>query len=173
MFAKIKARLSSMSTIKSLCLQAEQHALRDQQPQPGAEHFLLAALDLPDDTARQSFAAIGADAATLRSAITQQYDDALQSLGIDPEVARADDLVEQPLPLRGGLYDASASGKQVMQNLAENRHQHYPLLGAHIVAVVAAMKHGVAARALRAMGIDADRLRSAAQGIVNAVGARQ
>jgi Clp amino terminal domain, pathogenicity island component len=55
MFARIKARLSSMSTLKSLCLRAEQHALRDQQRQPGAEHFLLAALDLPDGTARQAF----------------------------------------------------------------------------------------------------------------------
>jgi ATP-dependent Clp protease ATP-binding subunit ClpA len=171
-FANIKSRLNSVSTIKALCLQAEQHALRDQQRQPGAEHFLLAALDLPDDPAKHAFAAIGADAATLRSAITKQYDEALQSLGIDAKVAAANALPEPPLPLQRGLYDASASGKQVMQSLAESRQAHHPLVGAHVVAVVAGMRHGVAARALRAMDIDADQLRSAAEKIVNGMGAR-
>jgi ATP-dependent Clp protease ATP-binding subunit ClpA len=172
-FAKIKSRLSSMSTIKALCLQAEQYALRDQQRQPGAEHFLLAALDLPDDTAKQAFAAIGADAATLRSAITRQYEAALRSVGVDPQVTGANDLVEQPLQPQDGLYDASASGKEVMQSLAENRQAHHPILSAHVVAVVATMKHGVAARALRTMGIDADQLRSAAEKVVNGMGEQQ
>ena len=165
MFAKIKSRLSSMSTIKSLCLHAERHALSDQQRQPGAEHFLLAALDLPDQTARQAFESVGADAATLRSAISRQYDDALQSLGIDPEVAGMNDPVAEPLATHRGLYDASASGKQIMRSLAESRQTHDPLLGAHVVAAVATMRHGVTARALRAMGIDAERLKSAAEEI--------
>ena len=152
-----------MSAIKSLCIQAEQHALRDQQREPGAEHFLLAALDLPDDTARQAFESIGADAASFRSAIARQYDDALQSLGIDPQVGSVTDQTEDALPARRGFYDASESGKEVMQRLAETRRSHHPLLGAHVVAVVAAMKHGVATRALRAMGVDADQLKSAAE----------
>lgn len=60
-----------------------------------------------------------------------------------------------------------------MQSLAENRQAHHPLLSAHVVAVVATMKHGVAARALRTMGIDADQLRSAAEKIVNGMGEQQ
>ena len=36
-----------------------------------------------------------------------------------------------------------------MKELAANRNDHRPLLGAHVVAIVAAMEQGVAARALR------------------------
>ena len=62
MFGRIKARFESMGTIKALNEAAERFALEDQQREPGAEHFLLAALALPDSTARLAFEAIGADA---------------------------------------------------------------------------------------------------------------
>lgn len=55
-----------------------------------------------------------------------------------------------------------------MQALTAGRAERGPLLGAHVVAVVAGMAHGVAARALRAMGIDHAALRSAAQEIAGA-----
>ena len=164
MLAKIKAKLRSVDTINSLCIGAEQHALRDQQREPGAEHYLLAALDLPDGTAGRAFESIGADPASLRAAIARQYQDALLALGIDPQLATLADEAA-PLPAKSGLYEASASGKELMLGLADKRRTHNPLVGAHVVAVVATMKHGVAARALRAMGIDADRLRSAAEEI--------
>jgi ATP-dependent Clp protease ATP-binding subunit ClpA len=164
MFANLKSKLRSVGTIKSLCVSAEQHALRDQQREPGAEHFLLAALDLPDGTAREAFESIGADAESLRGAIAHQYDDALVSVAIDPQVGGLND-VPEPLPTQRRVYEASASGKHVMQSLADSRQTHNPLSGAHIVAVVAAMKYGVAARALRVMSVDADRLRAAADEI--------
>jgi hypothetical protein len=168
MFARIKARLNNVKTLKSLCLQAEQHALRDQQRQPGAEHFLLAALDLPDGTAKQVFESIGADASMLAPAIARQYDDALRSIGIDPGVAGMNG-AREPLEVQRGIYDASASGQQVLRSLADERQTHDPLLGAHVVAVVAGMKHGVAARSLRAMGIDAGQLKSTAEHIATGV----
>lgn len=50
-----------------------------------------------------------------------------------------------------------------MQALAADRQSHRPLVGAHVVALVAAMEHGVAVRALREMEIDRDQLRAAAE----------
>jgi len=160
MFSQIKSRLNNMNTIKTLCLQAEQHALAGQQRAPGAEHFLLAALDLADDTARQAFERIGADPSILRQAIERQYGEALRSIGLDSKVTEPD--ADEALPGKLSLYDAAPSGKEVMQALAKNRHEHGPLLGAHVVAVVAGMQHGVASRALRVMGIDANALKSSA-----------
>lgn len=165
MFTKMKQRLRSMETIQSLCTLAEQHALRDQQRQPGAEHFLLAACDLPDGTAQAAFESIGADPFALRAAIDRQYEDALRSIGIDPRGEQLRDSEQPPLPAPAGLYDASASGKQLMQALASERLTHAPLLGAHVVMAVADMEHGVAARALRALGIDRRALKSAADAI--------
>ena len=52
-----------------------------------------------------------------------------------------------------------------MKALASNRRDHGPLLGAHVVAAVADMPHGVSARALRTMGVDRNRLRTEAEAL--------
>lgn len=57
-----------------------------------------------------------------------------------------------------------------MQELAATRKDHAPLLGAHVVGIVAAMSQGVAPRALRALGVDPATLKSAADAIVAAIG---
>lgn len=165
MFNRIKARFESMGTIRTLCEQAEQHARRDQQREPGAEHFVLAALDLPDGTARRAFEAIGADAAGFRPAIERQYGEALRLVGLDPAVSpHAAEL--EPLPSQRAVFDAAPSGQAVMQRLAEGRKEHNPLVGAHVVSIVAGMPHGVAARALRIMGVDTKTLQDAADRII-------
>lgn len=162
MFSSIKARFESMGTIKALCERAEQHSRQEGQAGPGAEHFLLAAFDLPDGTAQRAFEAIGADPSAFRTAIERQYAEGLTLVGLDP--AFAGGFPENAPPARK-LYEAAPSGQEILQKLAEGREVHRPLLGAHVVAVVAGMPHGVAARALRVMGIDAEALGAAANRI--------
>src|SRR3989344_4842472 len=71
-------------------------------------------------------------------------------------------------PPAPGLYRAQPSGQEVVQTLARYRKSRGgPLLSAHVVAAVATMPHGVAARTLRAMGVDADQLVAAAQAQVS------
>ncbi len=165
MFRRIKARLTDMKTISALCLQAEKHALDDHQSEPGAEHFLLSAFDLPDGTAQQVFDQIGARQTAIKPAIKQQYADALRSIGLAPGAIWADGGDTAVRPAQQHLYNASASGQEVLQVLAANRQEHAPLLGAHVIFVIADMRHGVAARALRAMGVDPDLLKSTAEHI--------
>ncbi len=165
MFSRIKARFNDIGTIGTLCTAAERHALREEQREPGAEHFLLAALDLPDGTARRSFEEVGADPAALKDAIARQYGDALAAIGLDVGAPSAASAGAEPLAARPGVFNASASGQEVMQALAASRSQHAPLLGAHVVAIVAGMPHGTAVRALRAMGVDPGQLRSAAEAV--------
>jgi ATP-dependent Clp protease ATP-binding subunit ClpA len=165
MLRGIKMRLANMGMIKTLCENAERHALIDQQHEPGAEHFLLAALDLHDGTARLAFEEAGANAAAFRDAISSQFSQALTSIGLTSQAAPSDAPFQEPLRPRLGLYNATASGKEVLQTLAAKRRDHHPLLGAHVVAAVAALEHGIAARALRAMGVDREVLRAAAERI--------
>jgi ATP-dependent Clp protease ATP-binding subunit ClpA len=161
MFRQLKRRFLSMRTLSQLCTQAEVHARASGQAAPGAEHFLLAAIDLPDGSARRAFESIGADPAAVRSAIEQQYRNALQGLGLDNAALPQAAALEPHAP---GLYRAQPSGQELVQALARTRKdQGGPLLGAHVVLAVAAMSQGVAARTLRAMGIDAARLAAAAQ----------
>jgi ATP-dependent Clp protease ATP-binding subunit ClpA len=164
MLSRLKQRMRDMQTIKTLCLAAEQHALRGGEQEPGAEHFLLAALELPEGSARRTFERVNANPDEVRDAITRQYQEALRHIGIEPERLTAMG-AEAPLSARNNsLYRAKSSGQELMLALARLRKQDKdaPLLGAHVVAVVASMKQGVAARSLRAMRVDLMELHAAA-----------
>lgn len=164
MFRSLQHRFQSMRTLSRLCTSAEAHARAGGQAAPGAEHFLLAAIDLPDGSARRALESAGADPAAVRDAIEQQYRDALQGAGMTMPLPEAPALAPPP----PGLYRTQPSGQEVVQALARSRkEQNGPLVGAHVVAVVAAMPQGVAARTLRAMGIDAGRLAAAAKAQVS------
>jgi ATP-dependent Clp protease ATP-binding subunit ClpA len=164
MLSRLKQRMRDMQTLKTLSLAAEQHALRGGEQEPGAEHFLLAALELPEGSARRTFERVNANPDEVGDAITRQYQEALRHIGIEPERLTAMG-AEAQLPARNNsLYRAKSSGQELMLALARLRKQDKdaPLLGAHVVAVVASMKHGVAARSLRAMRVDLTALRAAA-----------
>ncbi|WP_077959919.1 Clp protease N-terminal domain-containing protein [Ensifer adhaerens] len=160
MFDGMKSKLNDISTIKLLCERAEAHALLDQQREPGAEHFLLAALDLPDGTARLAFEQVGVEPGAVRAAIERQYTDALRSIGLNANMP-----ADTPVSTKPGVYQAAPSGREVMEELAATRKHHSPLLGAHVVGIVAGMSHGVAARALRILGVDCSALKTAADAI--------
>ena len=165
MFRRLKLRIRDMGTVKALCLGADRHAQQSGEDRPGAEHFLLSAIDLQDGTARRAFERLGADPAALRTAISSQYDAALRSIGLDPDGVRADDNDPGLVPSNRKIYDAQPSAQAVMKELAARKAEDKdtPLVGAHVVAVVASMKLGVAARALRAMGVDPEALCAAAK----------
>ena len=172
MFRRLKLRVRDMGTIKTLCLGAERHAQQSGEDMPGAEHFLLSAIELQDGTARRAFERLGADPSALRMAISAQYDAALRGIGLDPGGVRADNNDPGPVPSNHRIYDAQPSGQAVMKELAarKGKDKDTPLLGAHVVAVVASMKLGVAARALRAMGVDPEALCAAARTEVRGFG---
>lgn len=158
MFSAIKTRLHDMKVLRAICEGAERHALADQCRRPGAEHFMLAAIDLPDGTARLAFQQIGADPEAFRSAIQSQYAEALAGTGIDPEW-----LMPDPLPLQSGLYSAAPSGADVISSLSRRPKSPGGLKGADVVAVIAAMDQGVSARALRSINADRAALRDVAE----------
>ncbi|RZI84330.1 MAG: peptidase [Rubrivivax sp.] len=162
---RIRQRLRDVATLKALCLRAEQHARQDGHDKPGAEHFLLSALELPDGSARRSFTRLQADPDRFREAMARQYREALQHIGIDS--ACTDAIMDNPAPATATrlLYEAQPSGQAVIQGLVTQRQldRDAPLLGAHVVIAVTAMEQGVAARALATMGVDRTALRSAAQ----------
>lgn len=162
MFLRLKQRMHDMRTIGQLCASAERHANADGQKEPGSEHFILAALELPDGSARKAFERIGADPGRFRQAIAEQYGDALRSAGVDPAALEQ---VPVPLPPPSGLYRAKASAQALMQQLAALRAglPGVPLTGAHVIAACAAFQQGVAARALRRMGVDMEALAGAAR----------
>lgn len=171
MFRKLRRRLRDMGTIKALCLGAEKYANADGQKAPGSEHFVLAALELPDGTARKAFERICIDKNGFHSAIAQQYQQALQSMGIElPEhaIAGAD---APAMPRSAGIYQAQPSAQALMQKLSQRQalDANTPLLGAHVIMAAATAEYGVAARAFRVMGVDPVRLAEAAAAEISAM----
>lgn len=151
-----------MGTIKKLILGADAQAHRRGEDEPGAEHYLLSALELPDGSARRVFERIGVDPSGLQQAIQEQYRSALDLIGVDDNgmIDDSDPVISNQL-----LHQSKPSGQAVMKKLYELKKgdKDAPLIGAHVVAVIAAMEHGVAVRAFNTMGVDQRELSTAAQ----------
>ena len=169
---KLKTRLTDVRTINTLLTGAQAQAHRAGEEQPGAEHLLLSALDLPDGSARRAFERIGADPDAFRTAVAASHDDALTLVGIEP---LPDDVLDAGLPLAAhGVFQMNASGRAAFQTAGRlaRADSHAGLTGAHIVVAVAQMEHGTAARALRHMGVDPAALLEAANTEIAAQGNR-
>jgi len=169
MFNRIRQRFRDMKTIKALCLEAEKVGNADGQTAPGAEHFVLSALALPDGTARKAFQRLHADPDCFRAAIAKQYESALQNVGIT--FPHADAMHDQtPVSTSGGLYQVRPSAQALMQRLTREimKQEHQanataPLLGAHVLLAALAAQYGVTARACQAMNIEPEKLKEAAK----------
>ncbi|HEX5343444.1 MAG TPA: Clp protease N-terminal domain-containing protein [Duganella sp.] len=170
MFAKLRQRWQDARTIMKLSLDAEKRALQEGRQHPGAEHYTLAALDLPDGSARRVFARIGADPEAYRAALANRHAAALNAIGL--HAAGANAAASEAAEPDGAaspatatlLFDAQPSGQSLMQSLPElQRRLPAPLCGAHVLLAVAAMAHSAAGRTFKAIGIDLQALGSAAE----------
>jgi len=142
------AAIRDIRTINSLLTEAERQANALGEPRPSAEHLVLAALLLEDDSAR---ALLGIDADRFRAALTQVHAEALESVGVAAE--------HGDLPATGagsGIYRSEPSAQEVFQRARVLAKLDHPagLSGAHIVRAAAEREHGTVARALGQLGID-------------------
>lgn len=163
MLKKLTQTFKDMGTIKTLCEAAERIANVEHQKAPGAEHFVLAALELPDGSAARVFDRLGITAEAFRDALRQGHREALAMAGVDPEQAAGSEQDVPPLPQPAGAYGAAPSGASVLQGLAGMRKRGVsgPLAGVHVLDVVSAMQHGTTMRALARLGRDAQTVRAA------------
>lgn len=163
MFGRLKLRINDIKTIKQLFSDAENYAQQQNEDLPGEEHILLAALDLPDGTARQVFEKLATNPATIVTSIQQQYTQALSQLGFENSNLMSGLNGEGIEAADSGklLYDAKPSVQSLMKALYEykKKDKDRPLLGADILAVLAEKEHGVAARTLEVLGIDREKLK--------------
>ena len=159
---RLKNPFRDMRTISLLLEGAEAEANRAGESTPGAEHLLLAALELPDGTARRAFERVGADPSALRQAIEDQHAEALRAIGIDAEAEP--DSAEAVAPRAHGVYRSTASAQSAFQAAGRlARESRTQLVGAHVVLAIADMQHGTAIQAVRRLGIDGDALAVAAR----------
>ncbi|MCG7926815.1 MAG: Clp protease N-terminal domain-containing protein [Candidatus Thiodiazotropha taylori] len=127
------------------------------EERPGAEHFVLSALNLEDGTAKRAFERLGADSGKFQAAIKKQYTEALSYIGIDQPSL---DIQPEPIETTKTFQESQASGQDLMKKLFALKQQdkQHPLLGAHVLCAVADMHYGVVSRAFKVMGITPEHL---------------
>ena len=158
----IKNKIKDAKTISLLCQGAEKYANLNGENKPGAEHFLLSALDLPDGSAKNIFNRLGISADDINEAIKKQHLDALQEIGIDASVIALEMTNDEAITPKLALYDTQPSGQVVMQKLYQrNKEGGAPLISAHVVDVISSMEQGIAARAIKVLNIDFVQFKSA------------
>ncbi len=160
MLEAIRRRVSDMRRISQLSQMAETIAHDSGDDKPGAEHFLLAAFDLPDRTAQIVFDSLGVDRAAISAAIRAQYDRGLRQIGIEPSALDPDVMAGQAIHHRSPLYQAHPSAATLFKILYD-KHQTMrtlPLSGALVVAAVAALERGVTARVFAELNLDRERI---------------
>ncbi|MBC7995878.1 MAG: peptidase [Rhizobacter sp.] len=165
MFASVKARFQDTKTIALLCTQAEQSARAEGRVKPGSEHFVLAALQLPDDTARHAFRSLGIDANAFNKAIATQFADALAAVGVvvEPSAAAGNTSSTHVAPA-STPYEAEPSGQALMQRIAASRNSRPTrcLMSADVLLASAQQEHSIASRAFASLGVSKQQLADAA-----------
>ncbi|MFF7244865.1 Clp protease N-terminal domain-containing protein [Embleya sp. NPDC008237] len=162
----IRSAIHDMGAMKRLFTAAEEEARALGEESPGPEHLLLAALTLPDDSARTALAGSGAGAGIedVRRALAETHAAALRSVGIDADALPA----APPAPAPRGPYRATGSANEVFQRAVAIAKAERPgkLRTAHVLIAVAELEHGTAARVLRNLEIDRPTLIAAARASV-------
>lgn len=166
----IKTKIEDMKTISKLCLDAEKYANQYGEKKPGAEHFMLASLDLQDGSARKVFKRLDINPDAINQAIKDQHIEALANIGIVQKGGRFNVEPLETMKSSTKLYDTKPSGQTVMQRIYQNnKARNTQLIGAHVIEVISSMEYGVAVRTLQTMGIDFIALKSAVKNECNNV----
>jgi len=149
-------------TIKRLLTRAEAEARRDGEERHGPEHLLLAATELPDGTAARALAQVGVAPRALRDALAGVHDAALAGVGVGGEHLPGTTGLQAPAT---GALRSTPQAQQVFTEAAALAKASTPplLRGAHVLAAACSLERGTVARALAALGVDREQLRTAAR----------
>ncbi len=159
MFSKLRRARADLGSMNALFLSAERIARADGIDQPGAEHLMLAALELDDGIAQAAMKACRVDADDLRAAIDDQHEEALRTIGViadDNAIAASLPKGEQPR----GPYQAQGSLQTAFQNaVALSKRDKAPLNSGYLLLAITDADHGTVARSFEHLGVDRSSLR--------------
>lgn len=166
MFNKLRRARADLATMNTLFPLAERIARDDGIDQPGADHLLLAALDLDDGVAKAALNAFDVDQEQLRNAIVAQHETALRSCGVIAD----DNAIAATLPPSArptGPYRTQGSLQTAFQHaVALAKRAKTPLNSGHVLLAVTKADHGCVARSLDHLGVDRASLRDRASNLL-------
>lgn len=139
---------NDIRTLSTVFSSAEHEAQSLGDSIPGAEHVVLAALLLDDDSARDL---LGVTADQFRAAIVEAHAKALEQVGL-----HATNEEQTPGAHPGGLYRSAPSTQEVLNRTREIHKAHKPagLRAEFFVRAAAEQERGTTARVFDQLGID-------------------
>jgi ATP-dependent Clp protease ATP-binding subunit ClpA len=159
MFDKLRRARADIATMNALFPAAEHIARDDGIEQPGAEHLLLASLDLDDGIANSALSAFDVSSAEIRAAIVGQHEEALHKIGVVAD----DNAIAAALPASGestGAYRAQGSLQTAFQQaVALAKRDKAALNSGYLLLAIIDAEHGTVVRTLRHLGVDPNLLR--------------
>lgn len=170
MFTVLKRYFRDAHTLNKLCKTAEDLAREHGRTRPASEHFVLAALELPDGTAQEAFKRLSLAKSGFIAAVEAQRASALAAVGVTAIPLPTATSVQELLPPKDKLYQAEPSGQSLVQRLAESRHARRGrmLLGADVLLAAAQEVNSSAGRAFQELGIGGPQLANAASSAIMA-----
>jgi ATP-dependent Clp protease ATP-binding subunit ClpA len=142
--------LKNVRTLKTLLTTAENVARADGQDLPDTEHLVLAALALPDGTARQTLQQLGVTEADLTAAIAAVHREALAGIGLNPGPVA---VPASAAPT--GPYRMTPPAQQVFQEAValSKASDAKLLLGSHILRAASRQRYGTWARTAQRLNL--------------------
>lgn len=168
MFKSLTQKVHDAQLLAKLCATAEEIARAAGRPKPGSEHFVLAALDLPDGTALAAFNRLSVSRARFIQALEMQRESALEAVGVAVAPSAKITPAAELLAPKTKAYEAEASGKTLIQRLANlaPMRKGRSLLSADVLLAAAQESHSSPGRAFRELGITSMQLVGAATGAI-------
>ncbi len=154
----LRHALKDVRTINDLLTSAEREALAMGDEQPGAEHLVLAALMLEDDSARM---ALGRTPGQFRDAIAAVHAAALQRIGIELGPSRTGE-GSTPPPAATGVYRSTGSAQDLFQRTRVLAAKSQ-LRTAHVLLAALELTPGTTARVFEHLEIDREAVAEAAR----------
>lgn len=173
MFTQLSRYLNDARTLSQLCQTAEDLGRAHGRAKPASEHFVLAALDLPDGTANEAFKLLAINRTRFIAALDEQRVSALEAVGVAVTQSPTTKAAEDLLPPKGKLYEAEPSGQTLVQRLANSGRVRNGrrLLSADVLLAVSQEVNSSASRAFHKLGISGEELANAASaGIMTSSG---
>lgn len=155
--------------------EAQKAASADGIEAAGAEHLVIAALDLDDGSARRVFETVGADPDAFRTAVRAQHHDALAVVGMGGlDDSALDGHLPEQSPPDAASVETSASAHKLFRGVVKQvRKDRSQLYGAYFVLAAAESQRGTAIRAIRHMGIDPAALAQAARAEIASINTQE
>jgi len=157
-------KLPNASTFHAIFPRADAIACEMGERLVGAEHYFLAALENPDNTAARCFATTGRTPAEFRAAVAQEYMEILDDMGIDVGFLALTNYAPDPITDASFPLEKQTSAMAVFRNLRPfQRFFARVYISAEIIEAAALLEFGITARALAALGVDPHALILAAR----------